>query len=401
MNTILYELSHHISELCESEENKRRKQLWIKHNNHPGSTSAPINVHLWKTLTVPLSKEIIPDEELKCTTDFERNIERLLRQRIFKFTRIDDDDVILPTIWLTPQMKKDESTFGLKQNIKQHGISKKYTGVIENAQDLTKIVEPSFEQNNKLTQENISLLRELTGDVLPIKIKTPILEASPIEYVAQVRKMDDLLYDFIDEPEFVHELMRIFTQYIINRFKIVDKAQIMCPEQTWDFRVHYDELNNMYPENSLKNCWVYISAQSSATISPIMYEEFIQPYHEEIANLFGKVYYHGCEDLTQKAKYIKNLPNLRRFHISPWSNPQLITQELGPDFIYEVHVHPANHLFLYNDIEIKNDIKHICKQCLNNNVSFDLNLSDIETINGDKNKLIKWSKLAREAVNEI
>jgi len=113
------------------------------------------------------------------------------------------------------------------------------------------------------------------------------------------------------------------------------------------------------------------------------------------------VYFHGCEDLTNKAKYIKNLPNLRRFHISPWSDARSITQELGDKFIYEVHVHPANHLFAFSSSEIAADIKRLCRECVDNGAVFDLNLSDLETIHNDPSKLINWAKIAREAISSI
>jgi len=43
----------------------------------------------------------------------------------------------------------------------------------------------------------------------------------------------------------------------------------------------------------LKDVWAYVSAQSAAPLSPKHYAEFIQPYHERVAEIFGKVYYHG------------------------------------------------------------------------------------------------------------
>ena len=53
----------------------------------------------------------------------------------------------------------------------------------------------------------------------------------------------------------------------------------------------------------------------------------------KIAEIFGKVYYHGCEDLTRKARIISRLPHLRRFHISPWSDIGRIQEELGRNFV--------------------------------------------------------------------
>ncbi len=151
----------------------------------------------------------------------------------------------------------------------------------------------------------------------------------------------------------------------------------------------------------LENCWAYISAQSAAVVSPGMFEEFIQPYHERIAEIFGKVYYHGCEDLTQKAGIISSLPNLRRFHISPWSNVDTILDKLGNKFVDETHVHPTNYLFLHDDERIQQDIRELALKCRDRGVTADINLSDIETINNNPDKLVKWARLAREAVDGL
>jgi len=404
MKNLIKELTCEVLELCESKENRRRKDLWIRHNNLESSGNILINLHLWQTIDHAVWHEIIPDDEIKSTDADQRLVERQLRQKLFKFKVIDDDDVILPTLWVAAVLEKDEPTFGLMPQMEIPNDlkgSKKFRSVINNVVDLEKLKKPERIIDEKKTADKVSRIKEISGGILPVKVLLPQIGTSPFENAAQFRSMDELLYDFYDDPGLIHAMMDFFTNSIVEDYKRLEELYGIDPESTWDFRVHYDRLEKPDHPCRLKNCWAYISAQSAGIISPEMFEEFIQPYHERIAAIFGKVYYHGCEDLTQKASIISHLSNLRRFHISPWSDIDSILDELGKELVYETHVHPANHLFLHDDEGIQQDIRELALKCKDRGVTADINLSDIETIHGDPGKLIKWARLAREAVEGL
>lgn len=401
---LIRELASEVLETCQSKENNRRKELWIKHNNLEGSGNILINLHLWKMADHPVWHEIITEDEIKSTNQEDRFVERQLRQKLFKFKKIDDDDVILPSVWITAVPANDEPTFGLKPHMETPDNvmgSKKFRSVINNVLDIKKLKKTETTINEKNTADKAARIREICGGILPVKVILPQIGTSPFENVVQFRSMDEILYDFYDQPELIHTMMDFFTNSIIEDYIRLEKLYGFDPESTWDFRIHFDRLEKPGKPGSLANCWAYISAQSAGIISPFMFEEFIQPYHERIAAIFGKVYYHGCEDLTQKAAIISQLPNLRRFHISPWSDIDSILDELGNKFVYETHVHPSNHLFLHDDEKIKQDVRELALKCKNRGVTADINLSDIETIHGEPDKLIRWSALAREAVESI
>ena len=400
MNQRILELADEIKELDASEKNAVRKQKWIAHQNSKSSGEILLNVHFWKNVINPMWKELVPDSEVMNKSGDEYYVERMLLQRIKKFTLIDDDDVLLPTIWIDPVLSEKSRMFGIEEKAACDGVSVKFETVINDINDLKLFEQPVFDIDIKKTDEIIERITELVYAKVPVKVKAPILQANPFEYAAKFRSMEDLFVDFIDNPGLVHAMMEMFTDFIVHRFKELDSIGF-DPEQTWDFRVHYDRIEDAENKDTLKNCWVYISDQSAGVISPNMFSEFIYPYHERIAELFGKVYFHGCEDLTYKAKYIKNLPNLKRFHISPWSNPDSITKELGSRFVYEAHVHPANHLFVYDNKEKAADIKRLCSILRDNGAVFDLNLSDLETINNDTSRLTDWAKIARDAVGGL
>jgi hypothetical protein len=149
----------------------------------------------------------------------------------------------------------------------------------------------------------------------------------------------------------------------------------------------------------LKDVWAYVSAQSAAPLSPRQYEEFIQPYHERVADIFGKVYYHGCEDLTAKMDIIARLPNLRRFHVSPWTDLAVAARKLGRRFIIEKHVHSPNVLFAFTPGEMREELRQALD--LGRDLIMEIHLSDITTVEGDPQRLVRWAAIAQEETERV
>jgi hypothetical protein len=146
----------------------------------------------------------------------------------------------------------------------------------------------------------------------------------------------------------------------------------------------------------LKDCWAYVHAQSAASLSPRMYAEFVQPYNVRIAELFGKVYYHGCEDLSAKCRVIKDLPNLRLFHVGPWTPVDPVVAQLGDRFALEVHSHPTDVLFTFSPDDIREEIQR--RHTAAEGVPHVLKLCDVETVGDRADRLRLWAETAREIV---
>ena len=114
-----------------------------------------------------------------------------------------------------------------------------------------------------------------------------------------------------------------------------------------------------------------------------------------IAELFGKVHYHGCEDLTRKVETIRALPHLVEFHVSPWSQVAPIAAALPAPVVMEVHSHPTNVLFWRGKAQMREELQRLVRDAGYH--LFNLKLCDIQTINGDGGKALQtWARVARE-----
>jgi hypothetical protein len=211
-----------------------------------------------------------------------------------------------------------------------------------------------------------------------------------------MRGMENLLFDVYDAPEFVHRLMGTITDYLIAYQKEREAAGGVSTDVSGFGHVPYDDPATGQA-NRLKGMWAYIHAQSSASLSPEMYAEFVHPYNCRLSELIGKAYYHGCEDLSRKCRVIKTLPNLRLFHISPWTPAAPVIAELGQGFAYEVHSHPTNVVFGEGRDDIKAELKRM--QAAAQGTSHTLTLADIETFGGRFDRIAYWADAAQDVAS--
>ena len=91
---------------------------------------------------------------------------------------------------------------------------------------------------------------------------------------------------------------------------------------------------------------------------------------------------------------LSTLPNLRRFHVSPWSSVEAAREKFQGRVVLEVHAHPGRVFFGYSPEDMKEEVERLILAA--EGVPLDLNLSDIHSVNGDPRLLIQWAEAAQE-----
>jgi hypothetical protein len=393
-DSVLADLAQQVLEVSHSKEHQQRRDLWVQF--HALRPPRPL-VH-YAMYTGVWEREIAYPERLRHHTGLARLIEVQLRAKLWKAQHIPDDEPLLPTIWLTtPHPPGDARLWGVALPVVRTEEWGAYKPVppIQEESDLEKLHYPPYEEVPSLKSKMLEAAMELTGGLLPIKFHSDELHYGPIEWAVRLRGMDNLLYDVIDRPQFVHRLMDFITEGMVRYHRAREAAGAVDAEASWAIHMIYDTVPPG-KENLLSGCWAYIHAQSAASLSPRMYAEFVHPYNARLATLFGRVYYHGCEDLSAKAAIIKDLPNLRLFHVSPWTPVEPVVRVLGDRLALEVHSHPTKVLFEYSAQEMREELRqrheaakgtvHVLKLC------------DVETVGNNWQRLRRWAELAREIV---
>jgi hypothetical protein len=398
-NAVIRSLAAEVAAASAEPRYARLKSLWTRHNGLRKVEKIPVQVFLHRGYTETW-KELIPPETLVSHDPLEREIELQLRQKLYRHHNIPDDHVLVPTIWLTPVRPANaEPLWGVALPHVEADDPKgayAFEPIVRDESDLAKLRYPRFSWDRPATEALVERARELTGDILPVKVLTEDLRANPGERLVEFLGWEGFLFGLAENPRLVHALMDFLTEGFV-RFHLDREAQgVLDAEESWWYRIQYEDLPDGTPTNRLTSSWVYITAQTTGGISPAMYAEFIQPYNERIARLFGegRVYYHGCEDLSRKIDVIRALPNLRRFHVSPWTDLRVAVEKLGDTMVLETHVNPATTTLSLDEAQMRRELRAITEVAGDRIV--DINLSDVQTVGGDHRILTRWAEIAQE-----
>ncbi len=424
----ILELVERVGEAVADPRYEPLKEMWTRHNRLEKQPKIPVSLFLHGGYTNTW-QELIPPDELVSQEPFERAIELQLRQKLYRHEHIPDDDVLLPTVWVNaarPQASAPESHAlgdlaanvnpAFRQDSGIHetedarlwglGSRRKKTTEVAGAYkvdpvivcetDMRQLRHPPYEVDTGRTRIAVERATELVDGRLPIKIVTDELGASPSETVVSLMGIEAILYGVLDDPRFVHRMMDFVTDGYVRYHLQREASGLIDAEESWKSRIHYEVLSEDEDPARLGQSWTYISAQSLMGFSPAMFDEFLQPYHARLATVLGnqRGYFHGCENLTQKLSIIRNLPNLRRIHISPWTDLENAVDQLGLDFVLETHGHPAETVLVHTPEQMRASLERIVS--IAGDSVIDINLSDIETVKGDPSVLTTWARIAQE-----
>ncbi len=399
--SVIADLSMKVAECCESDKNRQKKRRWeavCALQPQARAVMFYFYQYVWQ-------REFA--EPGQCSSGISSYVEAQLRFRLWRWEHLDDDTPILPYV-LIPTTIMDRSPFswnpvrecgvffGLDARLKtaeQPDGAYKEDAPLDDVAKLIQLKCSGYRENETETNEMLARAEELLGGRLPVLAKSDQMHWGPFEYAVALRGMSNLLFDFVDDPGFVHELMTKITTGLIEFHREREALGRVDARASFIGHIPYDCI----PEDKIKKlagCWVKIHAQSSGSISPDMYAEFIHPYHCQLAELVGAVYYHGCEDLSHKYGIIQTLPNLKLFHISPWSPEQAIFDKIGGRHAFEIHSHPTELMEGSHEAAIRDKLK--TRHELFRNLPHTLALADIERVNGRLDRLQQWIATAQE-----
>lgn len=156
----------------------------------------------------------------------------------------------------------------------ENGALYSKTRILEDEGHLEKLRMPDPEQDTPLP----TLLRicEKVGAELGNKAAVRGMVSLPWTVAGQMRGMERLIFDTMDNPELVHRVMRFCTDYT----KMLGSAVMEAIGE---------QAAGLYGTDPSSGC---------STISPQLYRAFVQPYHREVVNHFHQkgmsVTFHIC-----------------------------------------------------------------------------------------------------------
>ena len=151
----------------------------------------------------------------------------------------------------------DAEALGAKVEFPEDATPRLKTFLLENKSNLGKLSVPDPEKSSRLCWY-LEACERVKSEIKDI----PVSGAStgPWTLAADLRGLERLIFDTVDDPDFVHELMRFSTEWMKISLAAIREIGI---------GVGMGE-----------------ASASCSVISPKIYRAFIKPYHEEISNYF-------------------------------------------------------------------------------------------------------------------
>jgi hypothetical protein len=356
--------------------------------------------------------ELEIDDSLKCRVEdkFFRNIERTLRRTIYKWKHFPVDMVVEPYITIPKTITS--SGYGLAPQAERLSLhegstapSRHYERVLNNYDDLEKITDIQFTVDNEMSELHLQQAKDIFDGIAPVVQGRGVQFSLGVwDYLTMLIGIDEVYYEFFDNPDFIHACVDRLTNSVISGIKQANELMIHddIAQTCHCSYIYTDELLPSFGQGKgpvSKNCWAFGLAQLFTSVSPQTMDEFEIPYVSRMAEYFGMIYYGCCDRLDDRLDIVKKIPNVKKVSCSPWSDRAKFAENIGSDIIMSNKPAPA---FLAADTvdwdSVKNDLKYTVDVAKANNVNLELILKDISTVRFEPGRLTKWAQIAMEVV---
>lgn len=382
------------------EEEKRK--LWYDHNSlkpvRPLIFCDPENG--WN--------EIITKDQIDCEGELAQRWEMVLLKEIFWGELMLDDKVIEP--YFDIGYTYNEGSWGVDPIIcgGEDGGAYTWEAPIKKYSDIDKLHFPIINVDYKATQKTLEVANDTFGDLLKVrKIGFWWWSLGSTYLLALLRGLETMMIDMYDNPKLIHRLMKIISEGTLEKLNFLEENGLLTIKidryvGSGGFGYTKELPAKGFDSSKVRtiDMWGFCESQETVGISPQMFEEFVFPYQLPILKRFGLNCYGCCDPLDQRWYIIKNIPNLRRVSVSPWSDLEKIAENLEDKYIYSMKPMPTPlAAAVLDEGFVRKKIREaleITKGCV-----VEIIMKDNNTIGKNPENVINWVRIVREEINKI
>lgn len=398
---ILRTLACHQMELADFDINKTRIKEWVEHNDYKGKRPM-IHFELGSFQDEVLQKR------LKCEDKDARGIEADLYRNFINFEVFDDDKPVrdyFPVQWNTWFLPFDMEEKRIRAP--GGGVGHHFIDQIGNlAESLPKLKKSSFGLDRESTLTHVELLKELFGDILPVRIEGLSVSCYLTYYILKLMGMETMLFSICDYPDEFKEMMRRLSDDFLEYCNFCERESLYLPttgfEHVGQGSFAFNTTLKQEPPVKLSDIWLHMNSQESVVLSPEMFDEFIFPYYKKIADQFGRLSYGCCEPVDGFwEKSFRKFDNLGKITISPWCNQEYMGNVLrGRNIIF--HRKPSPNYIGVDEIL---DEKAFCGH-INETLQYargchlEITQRDVYTVHHNEAKVRRYVALIRDCIDK-
>lgn len=392
-------LAAQIREIAELPVMHERRMAWYRHNSL--QSDRPM------VLVFPEGswRELICDSDLECNHPVLRQFEMGLRQRLFTFSQIGDDQVVEPHFnlyWVV-----DPGSYGVDVPLTYVHDRGSYTwdpplGSVLGAAEQLRFRQPSVDELE--TERRRELAERTFGDLLEVRISgSPWWSLGLTWRVIDLIGLEPLMLAMVDEPDALHRLMAFMRDEHQHFMEWFENHGYLTANNAGQYVGsggcgYTTELSAKPGEPAnLSQMWGFAESQETVGISPDMFAEFVLPYQIPLLDRFGLNCYGCCEPLHSRWHYVRTIPRLRRVSVSPWADQGKMAEQLGRNYIYSRKPKPAPVCIDFDERAIQADLDltlDVARDCV-----LEIILKDTHTVEHDRDRFGRWVTMARRTID--
>ncbi len=397
---LLRDLARRYLEVCADPVQDQRRALWRQHNSLVRTRPLIyVRAYAW---------EEMPDSRCQCADPFLRRYEDFFRRQLF-WASMEDDSIFEP--WVTLPATYVCSGWGLSSG--RH-YSEEARGSYKNEYAITELADaermraPWHEIDERATAQNAERLNDLLGDLISVNVdRGPAYRMWTADLstdLGHLRGIENFMLDMLDNPEWLHHLVKFMSDGVLRTHEQAEAAGDwgLCAHQNQAMPYALELPDPAANVNGVQRSllWGYMAAQEFVAVSPAMHDEFLLQYQLPILSRFGLVAYGCCEDLTLKIDMLRKIPNLRRIAVAFSADAARCAEQIGQDYVFSYRPSPADMVGYGWDPErvhtiLTRDLR-ACRDC-----HVDITLKDVETVQGDRQRVRNWVIATRRAIDKV
>ena len=401
--TILRDLAKRYLEICHKDVQQERRQLWRLHNSFQRPKPLIyVRAFAWSEM---------PESQCLCQDPFYRHYENDFRQSLFRDT-LGDDFIFEP--WATVRaavVTPPQGPWGLpvtwSERTEPTG-SRVWDPPLKEPEDFVRLVAPQHVIDEDETQRRLDKLAAALGDIITIHLdRAPAYRMWTGDIsteLAKLRGLDQIMWDMMDRPEWLHQVLAFMRDGILRTHEQAEAAG------DWSLAEHQNqsmtyalELDDPAPNSrpvTRDKLWYFAASQETTLVGPQLFDEFIFQYQMDIMKHFGLTAYGCCEDHTLRIPYLIKLPNLRRISVALTADVAKCAEQIGTDYILSYRPSPTDMVgYSFSPERIRSILRRDLATCQDLHV--DITLKDVETVEGDPNRVRRWVEITRGVIDEF